>query len=495
MTRPITIHAADGAKDAWLPMLPIPSRPHTRALRIVGRCAPMGMQGAFIEAHHRNVLFSGGSGSGKTAGAAYVFLKSCLDVTDGQGLVVAKDRNMLRAVQWRAIMDQFDWWATVNKFSFVRTKSFNELRITLINGCEITFKPADEADKFVGISADIIWGDEVSVWMDQINLHRKFMARLRGSRHGIKQKLIYSTTPAGYIGVVGLFAQKCTAEVMSDVWASDTAQEDVDSEGWCLIYGDTADNDIYDDSYVKGFTETMSSELVLQEQKGRIVTVSGSVYGNYFSMRESVVPGRYNPKIHEIHICIDWGQNKPYVGIVAHDAAARSGAADRPVDTLIDEYTLDKRGLHMALFRWIKERLKAHKIPYINAFYPDPDGIKEIAKLRTEFPGVPVKLFSRKADRAVRYGVDIVCSRLLTLDGERHFFVSEAVSKSEANIDPKGRGAVRMFLGLRWQEKRGSESVFRDELLDDEHLINCADALRYYLTHQYREIGRMIHMV
>ena len=492
----MSVYPTDGATDAWFPMLPIPDRPHTRAAGIVGRCAPMGMQADFIRAPHRNILFSGGSGSGKTAIAAYVFLLCCLRVSDGQGLVVAKDRNMLRAVDWRAVMDLLDWWAKVNSFSFIKAKSFNELRITLINGCEITFKPADEADKFVGISADIIWGDEAAVWVDQINLFQKFQARLRGSRRaGVNQKLIFSTTPCGHTGIVGLFAQKCTVEVRPDIFVSNTARDHVGSDGWCLIYGDTAHNEIFEPGYIRAFTETMSKDLVEQEQRGRIVVVEGSVYAEYFSTRESIVPFRYDPTIHEIHVCIDWGQNKPYVGIVAHDPRARAGAADRPTDVIIDEYTKDRRGLHKALFRWIKERMAVHKIPYVRAFYPDPAGIKEVASLRLEFPGVPVHLFAKKADRDTRYGVDMVCSRLQTLDGRRHLFVSEELSRTEANTDPRGRGCVRMFMGLRWEEKRGSESTYRDVVKEDEHLINCGDALRYYITHQYREIGRAAYMV
>ena len=496
MARPITVYPTGGAVEAWLPILPIPDRPHTRSLGIVGRCAPMGKQVDFITSPYRNTFYSGGSGSGKTAGAAYLFCLRALAVKDGLGLVISKDRNMLRNVEWRAVVDQLEWWGKINGFSFISRKLFNELRIVLINGFEIIFKPADDAAKFVGMGADIIWGDEVSVWPDQINLFQKLQARLRGSRQGEHRCMIFSSTPDGNVGVAGLFLQHCTKEMRPDVWVSETPQDKIGTEGWCLIYGDTSDNKVYAPDYVKNICETMSKELAEQETKGKIISVSGSVYSNYFSMRESIARGfKYDPKIHEVHVCIDWGQNKPYVGLIAHDPAARAGAADRPVDVVFDEYVKDRRGLHKALLRWIRERMRVHGIQHITAFYPDPAGVQEIAALRNEFPNIPVRIFSKTTDREIRWGVDVLSSRLLTLEGKRFFFVAEDLANQEQNTDPRGRGCVRMFLGLRWEEKRGAESVFRDKLNDDEHLINCADGIRYYVVHQYQDIGRAAYLV
>jgi len=495
MVRPVTVYPAGGVDQAQLPWLPIQDRPHTRDRGIVGRCAAFPQQLAFIQAPYRNTLFCGGSGSGKTAAAAYKFIHHGLAITNGIGPVVAKDRNMLRTVQWRAINDLLDWWAKVNGFSFVRTRSYHDLTITLINGFEIRFRPADDADKFIGVNADIVWADEVSVWPDQINLFQKLQARLRGSRFGTSQRFIASTTPKGPYGIVGLFAQECTLEIRPDAWVSSTPRAKTATEGWCMIFGSTADNLNYDPSYVEAIRQTMSEELAAQETEGKIVNVSGTVYARYFHHRDSIIDWHYQPDRHEVHCCIDWGFNRPYAAFIGHDPEARAGVAERPEDCVFAEYTRDRVSGHREIFTWIRETQARFRVPFISAFHPDPDGREEIKALRREFPKAKVNAFTRTDDRATRWGVDVLCSRLLSADGRRHYFVSKELARQDQNTNPRGRGVARMFLGLAWEERRGAEAVFRDKVKDDEFLINCADAHRYYASHQYREIGRGIYLV
>lgn len=485
-----------GIAKAILPPLPVRDTPVTRLRGIVGRCSLWESQRLFMLAPHRHVLFSSGSGGGKTMVAAYKFLVKALGIPGGLGLVVSKDRAMLKAVQFRMVCDFLDFWAVVNKMSFILLRSEYEGRIVLINGFEIRFKPADDADKFVGTNADLVWIDEASVLDDQINLWQKLEARLRGSRHGAVPQMIVTTTPKGPFGIVGLFAQRCIAEIRKDrLYMDRTPQDKAAAEGWCLIYGSVRENELWDNSYIDAVGGTMSSELRKQEQEGRIVQVSGAVYARHYHHLYSVIDFRPDWSRHEAHACIDWGINKPYAAIIAHDPHARAKVSAGPEDVIVDEYVDDRVSGHRSVIAWCKEAQKRWGIAHFACLYPDPAGRKENVALRQEFPGIRVLTYEKTDDRETRWGVDLVQSRLLSDDGLRHLFVSRELANRPHSVDPRGRGAHRMFLGLRWEERRGVENIFRDRVLDDEHLINCGDAIRYYVTWQYRDIGRGFHLV
>jgi hypothetical protein len=450
-----------------------------------GQCAPNVQQEAFISAPHKSVGLLGGAGAGKTTCGAMGGLDNAFFNKDSLFLIMARDYDMLKNVQWKALKEVINWWERVNRVPLVVHYSDFKMRMKLINGTEIICKTAKDISRVQGLQAQTIWCDEFPTWDDQFHAWREIYQRLRPTASGQRLKIFWTATPKGRYGITALLEEKAQAEIADRVHVSaHQTLSEVVNDGFCRIETATTDNLAQDPAYAESLKSILSPEEYEQDVGGKIRMVRGSVFGGGVSPIHTARTDRFNPS-HSFRLVVDHGANYPYAAIIARDFDADGEARD----TTIDEFTEnDIRGVN-EIITWGLTRMKHWGIAKMHGVWPDPDAQykKENSLLAAEFR-CPVWAFSDRKHRSVTWGTGLVKARLQDARGRRHLFVARHLLREPQNTSASGRGVLRGYMTQEWAEKRTSLN-FMEELVDDwkdQPATHAMDAHRYYCSHEFQ---------
>jgi len=407
-------------------------------------------------------------------------------------LVLARDYEMIRNVQWKAVCGVLRWWEQVNGVPLIHHLSEYKLRIRLVNGTDIIFRTQADIERIQGLQAQTIWADEYSIWEHQFHAWKEINSRLRPTAEGQRLKLYWTATPKGQFGITALLQEKSPIKQSRcpDVTAyvsPDETLEDAQTTGVARIHTTTLDNAALEDEYAEGLAGIFSPDEYAQEVLGQIIAVRGSVFGSCFSLTDNVrkfAPGSAS----EYRLAVDHGSNYPYACLVARDTDEHG----EPRDTIIDEFTEnDIRSVHQIIW-WAQGRMRHWGISKLAAVYPDPDRQyrKENLALQKAF-GCPVYGYSSKEHRSISWGTGLVKARLLDARDRRHLFVAHHLISKPQNTAATGRGCVRGFMTQEWAEKRVGRNAL-EELTDqwkDQPGTHGMDAIRYLVSHEYRYLN------
>jgi len=383
------------------------------------------------------------------------------------------------------------WWERVNGCELIRTASEWGKRIVLVNGFTILFRTATEIERLQGLEVQAVWCDEWATWSDQRGAWNEIHARLRPSaeEHIGKLKAIWTSTPKGYFGIAAIFKDRCKVETDNPrITMSEDEPHQMPFLGYALFEMSSRENTAFDESFVENLLSNYSNDEAQGEIDGKIVTLSGSVFGHVFSPAHNVIPFRPDAGKHTFSAAIDHGSNYPYAAIVARFDDQQG----EPADCIVAEFTRDGiRGVQEIVW-WLDQTMATLKVPKLRGIYPDPDAQyrKENGVLAAHYH-CPVYSYVAKEDRSISWGTGLVKARLCDAKGNRHLFVEQQLSMSEANTQINGRGCVRGFQTQEWSENRTSRNVF-EELQDewkDQPGTHSMDAIRYFCSHEYKHLS------
>lgn len=126
-----------------------------------GVWVPLKRQGQFLESTHKNALYVGGVGSGKTMVGCFKAILKTQEHPDGMGLIGAQIFPQLRDATmhtfWQVCPEILMWKKS-------KEKAFNKSDgiLTMDNGFQILFRPLDDEGKLRSLNLVFFWIDEAS---------------------------------------------------------------------------------------------------------------------------------------------------------------------------------------------------------------------------------------------------------------------------------------------------------------------------------------------
>jgi len=357
---------------------------------------PHPVQHEFLYDTHRFGWALGGIQSGKSqAGAVKSGTMALRAGEKSTGLVIAPTYGILRtATMFRFLQAWEPVVSSVNHSTF-------EARLGW--GQTIYFRSATEPDNFRGITADWLWGDEVSYWSREA--YQVALGRLAATGGPV----IFTTTPNGYNFVYDIY--------------SDTSARRADH---AFFRFSSFDNPGADQEYLAVLESNMSPDMARQELYADFLAPGqGRVYADF--RREIHVNERaeYDPKL-PVYVGLDFGYRNPAALFEQVDATG--------LERQYDEYVERNIGTEH-LGRTILERTADKQLECI---YCDPAGdaqnpqtlMSEVFTLRQM--GLPVRFTTRPRDRSKEAGEDRVRARLMRKDGTPAYLVHPRCVKTIA---------------------------------------------------------------
>lgn len=455
--------------------------------------AGIGNQRYFVETDllpHKYRAFIGGIGSGKTISGAKLYLDTCIENAGGTSIICARDLPQVKKSQLQVLEQLFAEYAEHNGFPIVQSHNRSDHFFTLVNGHKCFYMGTKYADAIRGITASVIWWDEPNASENPNYVFKVLRGRLRQIGPGITRRLFILTgTPDGLQGPMVHWVNRCKLEIAPGIFIGrgKFAQ-------WLMVKMRTADNDAQPLDYESDARADYDPKFAAQELDAEFVDLEGKVFSDVYRHDNYPLGNltrnfRFDPKMHELHVAIDWGLVYPHVLWIAHIPDLVDSY--QPCDVVIDELCED--GILVDdVIDTLKQKEKEWGRKY-DAFYPDPSGRAENRLLRMQFKGSDLLMHSKRSLRAIRWGVFIMRSRLRNAANARRFLISDRVAKMPQNSHPEGRGICN---GLKFYDySRSRDGKARDDFKDDSWYVHAVDTARYYLAFKYRLGGDNITII
>lgn len=399
---------------------------------------PHEQQAAFIRDRHRFRWAFGGRQGGKTTLGADVAGLELYRAgrKDCPLLVVAPTYDMVRNASMSKFVQVWDQAITnVNKSDF---------EVSLAGGLRALFRSADNPDRIRGISASVLWGDEVAFW------NRQAFEVSLGCLVATGGQALFTTTPNSY----------------NFVYEIDTTQGPA-REHHAFFRFSSLDNPGVDKQLVEAIMANMSPEMVEQEiYAGYCAPGRGRVF-EQFKRRTHVRAIGYDSRL-PVFVALDFGYRNP--------AALFLQVTSSGEIHVFDEFIANNISTPALI-----EKLSTR--PYsklIETIYCDPAGdaqnvqtlMSDVFLLRQA--GFSVSFSTKPRDRSREAGEDRVRAALCWKDGSPRAF-----------IDPKCERFIRSLEGYQFP-KNGGRAGEKDGIHD-----HAADAFRYFVVNHFPIAGKV----
>jgi hypothetical protein len=398
--------------------------------------SPLPHQRRLHRSSRRVRLLRGGVGSGKTRGGAVDALLLAAANPGCDGMIVAPTWGILHRTTLRSFLSAVPP-------SLIRAHHRGERYVELVDGSRAYYASADRPETLEGADLAWAWGDELRYWRREA--WEILLARVRSPR-ARKPAITLTSTPAmGW---------------MYDAFANDPAIDD--------IHASTMANPHLSQEYLDALRRSYSPSLWQAYVEGEWVALEGAVFAGEFGS-ENIVPG-LGVNVREVSLALDFGvRHAAVIAYIAHESCPVHG--NRCIH-VIDEWMPDDTPtyrLAASLGAWLEARgWRCREIvcdPAGNA-RSTQTGIRDTEILQRA--GYDVVWTTDAAARSVRYGIDLVRSRLRPVAGRPSMFF-DGVLTGDGSCD---RGVVSSLRGAIW-DRRG-EAYEKDGRLD-----HALDALRY----------------
>lgn len=293
-------------------------------------------QADILECNTKNILVTGGLGSGKTATGVHFVLKMATQYPDSVGLICAGTYSQLRDATMTAVTNE------LNRLGLIKDKDYRyvEGKHLFIYGTKVLLYSLENYEPLNGVEVGWSWIDEAAFIKKEA--YEKVVERTRLDS-GSCQILLTSTTN-GFNWLYDRFVTKATDK----------------HEVFKML---TQDNVFLPDDYYSNLVEQYGGEdtpIARQQLFGEFINHSeGQVY-NYFNEDRHVKPvARFGSKLH-IGVDFNKGNMNAVVCEVFEDSIS-----------IIDEIVLNKgfEGTH-EMAQAIKEKYGTHNVEII----PDSTG-------------------------------------------------------------------------------------------------------------------------
>lgn len=414
-----------------------------RRLKIQYR--PFRVQRRFHSSKKKIKLFRGGAGSGKTTAGAAEALRLAIENPGFDGFIVAPTYNILHRVTLREFKRLVRRTERKTGQPIIAREFKGQKRILLVNGSSIWYGSADNPTSLEGSTVAWVWLDEARYF--PVESWRVLNARCRAPG-APRSCLVLTTTPA-----------------MNWLYEEFVIKKTDQHED---IHCSALDNPYLPDDYVPRLRASFSAPFFEQYIIGEWRALEGVVYPQY---SPTASHRRYyiNPTL-PVHIGVDFGINNPAAVLSQADGDRLYIIGElTPRDITLPEFVLQ-------ISRWLREHgLRPGQV------FCDPagrarnshDGKRDVELLVDE--GFDVWFARDPVRRSVRYGVDLVRSRLMNYAGTRNLFLTHDFAEESQGND---RGLIAMFRSYVFRKK--SEEPIKDDFVD-----HVADALRYLIVGLY----------
>lgn len=400
---------------------------------------PFPSQARFHAAPGHIILGSGGVGAGKTQAGAVEALALALENDESDGFIVAPTWGTLHRV-------------TLRKFLEVCPKKLivdihkQERYIILANGARVNFGSADRPDTLEGATIAWFWGDECRYW--RRTAYDVMIARMRCPKAKRMRAVLTSTPTMGW-----LYDEFCTGK-----------------PGRTLVNLPTIENQALPKSYMQDLRTSYSKAQYEQYVLGQFRVAEGTVFGDMFDYDTHIVDLEHIPDV-PVDIGYDFAVRRPAVVF-----AQRIGDEVRILDEIIvDDCPTDR------MARKIRKKFLTNPHWHPGTVYCDPagaargqaTGVTSVEILERE--GFVVDYTTHPQARAIHYGLGVIGSKLMNVDGDTSLFINKAMESDNQ------RGLVQAIQAYSYPEvKEGrpvSDLPHKDGITD--HVM---DALRYLLV-------------
>ncbi len=294
-----------------------------------------------LEFIHNTAHFSalvGGIGSGKSMGgvirdvrAAMGYIGDTQIKTPNLGMVTAPTYPMLRDATLRSFKEVAG--------PLLREFHRGEMVAEMVNGSEVLFRTADDADKLRGPNLSWWHGDEAAYY--HADVWRVAIGRLRQYGQG---HAWLTSTPKGRNYIYKVFAL------------------DNDSNlDYYIKRVRTRDNGFLDETWIEGLEASYEGDYAKQELEGEFVSFEGLIYPEFSRERHVAQPAEIPVAFHRVIAGVDWGYVHP--GVINVYGVTSDGR----IYQLYEEYAV-KRGID----EWADVALQMRDIYHIDRFVCDP---------------------------------------------------------------------------------------------------------------------------
>ncbi len=420
-------------------------------------------QARFVGSDHLFGLFLGGVGSGKSHALTRWIVRRALANPGEIGALLGRTSIDLQTVLLPSLWEALDQCQEQSGISLIKGYDKGDGRLTLINDCQIYFRPFNRIAKVRGLTLTFAGADEVE-WSeaDPDEVWGVFTGRLRG--HGPLPGLAFATSPNGLRGITKRFVEAQRAYL--------DAREAGDAEaaskwGRYHVVSSTSFHNPYLPGHYFDALKSMSKRRYRQEVEGKVLRPTNSVWA--LEARHLV---RWDWRQHE-HLprlyAVDWGTQDHHVGLMIQ--VERDGRWVVADELICDD--MPRGRFQAVLHDWIDSHGRAP--PTLMA--ADRAVPVENNKLQVRYSDTPVRWMESKQDQAVRTGVEHVRDMLDPV-GDRPLLVfaqslAQQIKGETAPIVP----ALRGYCYVRGADGQPTDKPRKDNVHD-----HACDALRYIVT-------------
>jgi PBSX family phage terminase large subunit len=380
-----------------------------------------GRQYEFVFSPAHYAALNGGIGSGKSIAGAVRALSAGLGAIGGQkvqtpnvGMVTAPTYPMLRDSTLRTFREIAG--------EFIAEYQKSENIATLVNGSEVLFRSADEADRLRGPNITYWWGDEAAYY--SADVWRVMIGRLR--QFGQQGYAWVTTTPKGRNWLYREFVQQ-------------------QRDDYAIFNVRTAQNPFLEAAFVDSLQAAYTGDFARQELEGDFVAFEGLIYPEF--SRDVHMTTDAGGNYPQYIAGVDWGYANPGVILVF------GVDGDGRMTLVREEYQRQRR-----IEEWAVLARSLHDTFRIHTFYCDPSEPDFISAFKA------AGLNAEQADNEVLPGIQAVKNRLvLQGDGRPRLRLSAGAVNTAVEFEQ-----------YAWAENR-------DGVRDAPKKVNdhALDALRY----------------
>ena len=422
-------------------------------------------QGRFFDAFERNghILFCTGVGIGKTFSLA---VAACLlaGLNPGvNGLIVSHVLNHVRTEIIPLVIQRLK----IEGLYASETKMDRTIHLT--HGGSIQYGSAEKPSTLDGKNVGWLLGDEIRYWPRASYVKSVARVRVANARYPM---IACSSTPE-----------------MN--WIYD---EFANRSDRIVIHGRTDENAMnLQPGYYDRLASSMAPGTFSQYVEGQWVSSSGSVYGQEYDQRLAIQDDLYLPGW-PVDIGMDPGMRFPAMIFFQHlSFCHRHGVRDcfHVLGELVPDETPLTKIVPMA------RDLAARSGWRLGSIYLDPFGGNQrdqihgitVADLLSERYGFQVIYSYDPQETNILNGIDVVKSRLLSMDGSRRLFFDSSLESSGLT----GRNILRAMTSYRWPERKPGQPA-RSNPVEDEsgHVM---DALRYPCVNLFPPVSSGVKVV
>lgn len=332
------------------------------------------------------------------------------------------------------------------------------------NGAVIQYGSADRPDTLDGWNVACVLCDEIRYWREEA--YEKVTTRYRSA-----------TAPFPFMGMF-------TTPEMN--WMYDRYFE-YEAPGFFTVRGSTIEN-VHNlrKGYYEDLKARLSPKTFKQYVEGHWGLIEGAVFEDFNPSPEGHVRRVRHDTSLPVHMGIDFGYRCPAAIFFQHlDWCPAHGVSDciHVLDELLPDNTTTEAFAPMITQLYHKRRWR------MGMAYCDPAGSNRSQEVGyssvdiMEAAGIPCEWTYEPASRFIPAGIDVIRSKILNVNNEISFYISDRCGR----WSDSQRGLVRGLSRCEYPERKPGQAL-KDEPLKSE-FTHVLDALRYAMVNLFPPTG------